>query len=181
MQEDHTDPSATTASESTRHDDGELSDIERLETELSAAQQALADLKEGVLRERADLDNQRKRVARDLEQARKFANERLLGALLPVFDSLEAGLAAEGSDADRLREGMELTLRQLTRIAVDHGLEPVDPVGAPFDPERHQAMTTVASPEHADGAVVQVYQKGYLLNQRLLRPALVVVARQHED
>ncbi|PKM05741.1 MAG: nucleotide exchange factor GrpE [Gammaproteobacteria bacterium HGW-Gammaproteobacteria-7] len=156
--------------------DGE-STVEQLAAELAAARDALDALRESGLREHADLENQRKRMAREVEQARRFANERVLSDLLPVFDSLEAGLAVETADAAKLREGMELTLRQLGKVAADHGLEPVDPAGADFDPEQHQAISTVASPEHPDGTVVQVFQKGYRLNQRLVRPALVVVSK----
>lgn len=148
----------------------EPSEIESLRAELTR-------LREDSLRERAELDNQRKRVARDIEMARKFANERLLGDLLPVIDSLEAGLAAAGGDASPLREGMELTLRQLLKVAGDNGLVAVDPVGQPFNPEHHQAMSLVPAPGVAPNHVVQVYQKGWLLNERLLRPALVVVSQ----
>ncbi|RDZ28652.1 nucleotide exchange factor GrpE [Lysobacter silvisoli] len=137
----------------------------------------LAKVRDEALRERAELDNQRKRLARDIDMARKFANERLLGDLLPVIDSLEAGLAAAGGDAGALREGMELTLRQLLKVAADNGLVAVDPAGQPFNPEHHQAMSMVPAPGVAPGHVVQVYQKGWLLNERLLRPALVVVSQ----
>jgi molecular chaperone GrpE len=156
--------------------DGE-STVEQLSAELAAARDALDALRESGLREHADLENQRKRMAREVEQARRFANERVLSDLLPVFDSLEAGLAVETADAAKLREGMELTLKQLGKVAADHGLEPVDPAGASFDPDQHQAISTVASEAHPDGTVVQVFQKGYRLNQRLVRPALVVVSR----
>ena len=125
---------------------------------------------------RADLDNQRKRLTRDVEMARKFANERLLSALLPVIDSLEAGLQAASGDALALREGVELTLKQLLKVTGDNGLVEVNPAGQPFNPEHHQAMSTVPSAEHPPGHVVQVYQKGWLLNERLLRPALVLVS-----
>lgn len=148
-----------------------------LAAELEAAQAELTRLREDSLRERAELDNQRKRLARDVDMARKFANERLLGDLLPVIDSLEAGLNVPGDTAQHLRDGMELTLRQLLKVANDNGLTAVDPAGEAFNPEQHQAMSMVESPEHAPGHVVQVYQKGWLLNDRLLRPALVVVAR----
>ncbi len=139
----------------------------------------LVRLREDTLRERADLDNQRKRLERERDSARRFANERLLADLLPVIDSLEAGLGAAGSDASALREGMELTLRQLLKVTADNGLVAVDPAGQPFNPEHHQAMSMVPSDTHAPGHVVQVYQKGWLLNDRLLRPALVVVS-QHD-
>lgn len=145
--------------------------IEQLKGEI---EQIRAD----ALRERADLDNQRKRLAREVEMARKFANERLLGDLLPLFDSMEAGLAA-AAEGDPLRAGMELTLRQLHRIAEVNGLLEVSPAaGDTFDPERHQAMSMIDAPGVAPGAVAQTFQKGYLLNERLLRPALVVVAKQ---
>lgn len=143
--------------------------VAELENQLGAA-------RDEQLRERAELDNQRKRLVREVEQARRFANERLLGDLLPVLDSLEAGLLAAG-DEGKVREGLELTLRQLLRVAEANGLVPVDPRGAAFNPEQHQAVSTTASSEHAQGTVVQVFQKGYLLNDRLLRPALVVVAQ----
>jgi molecular chaperone GrpE len=138
----------------------------------------IEQLRADALRERADLDNQRKRLAREVEMARKFANERLLGDLLPLFDSMEAGLAA-AAEGDPLRAGMELTLRQLHRIAEANGLLEVSPAaGETFDPERHQAMSMIDAPGVAPGAVAQTFQKGYLLNERLLRPALVVVAKQ---
>lgn len=146
------------------------------ETDVQRLADELARVREDALRERAELDNQRKRLVRDIDTARKFANERLLGELLPVIDSLEAGLSAAGAETGVLREGMELTLRQLLKVAGDNGLVAVDPVGQPFNPDHHQAMSMVDSTEHAPNHVVQVYQKGWLLNDRLLRPALVVVA-----
>lgn len=149
-------------------------------SELEALRAELTKLREDSLRERAELDNQRKRVSRDVEMARKFANERLLGDLLPVIDSLEAGLAVAGEDTSALRQGMELTLRQLLKVAGDNGLIAVDPTGQPFNPEHHQAMSMVPAPGVAPNHVVQVYQKGWLLNERLLRPALVVVAQDAE-
>ncbi len=144
--------------------------------ELEAVRAELARVKEEGLREHAELDNLRKRMARDVDQARRFANERLLSQLLPVFDSLEAGLSVAG-DGGALRDGLELTLKQLRKVAEDNGLAVVDPAGAPFDPQHHQAISTTASTTHAPDTVVQVFQKGYLLNGRLLRPALVVVAK----
>jgi molecular chaperone GrpE len=144
--------------------------IAELENQLGA-------LRDEQLRERAELDNQRKRLIREVENARRFANDRLLGDLLPVFDSLEAGLQAAGENA-QMREGLELTLRQLQRVAEANGLAVVDPAGQAFDPERHQAISVVDAPGAAPGSVVQVCQKGYVLNERLLRPALVVVAKE---
>ncbi|MGY3264805.1 nucleotide exchange factor GrpE [Lysobacter sp. HA35] len=148
-----------------------------LQTQLDSATSELTQLREDSLRERAELENQRRRIARDMDTARKFANERLLGELLPVIDSLEAGLSQASADAGALREGMELTLRQLLKVASDNGLVPVDPKGQPFNPDHHQAMSMVPGGDTPDNHVVQVYQKGWLLNERLLRPALVVIAQ----
>lgn len=145
--------------------------------EAEALRAELEQLKAQSLIERADLENQRKRLARDLDNARKFANERLLGDLLPVLDSLEAGLATAAAD-DPLRAGLELTQRQLLRVAEINGLVTVAPAaGEAFDPERHQAMSIIDAEGISPGAVAQTFQKGYMLNERLLRPAMVVVAR----
>ncbi|WP_255783553.1 nucleotide exchange factor GrpE [Marilutibacter chinensis] len=149
----------------------------RLAIELEEARAELTALRDESLRERAELENQRKRMAREVDTARRFANEKLLAELLPVIDSLEAGLNVEGDTADHLRQGMELTLKQLLKVVADNGLTAVDPVGEAFNPDHHQAMSMVESREYAPGQVVQVYQKGWLLNDRLLRPALVVVSR----
>ncbi len=158
-------------------DNAEASLEAQLRDEIEALRGELEQLRADSLRERADLENQRKRVARDIEIARRFANEKLLAELLPVFDSLDAGLAAAGDQPSPLRDGLELTLRQLLKVANDNGLTVVDPLGQPFNPEHHQAISQADPGDAAPGSVLQVFQKGYLLNERLLRPALVVVAR----
>jgi molecular chaperone GrpE len=152
-----------------------LSTESPVEIENAELRMALAEMREQTLRERAELENQRRRMAREVESARKFANERLLGDLLPEFDSLHAGLKAAGAEAHPLKEGLELTLRQLLKTAKDNGLHELDPKGEVFNPEFHQAVTQLPSPDAAPGTVLDVFQKGYVLNERLLRPALVVV------
>ena len=145
--------------------------------ELEALRAEIEQLRAQSLLERADLENQRKRLARDIDSARRFANERLLSDLLPVFDSLDAGLTAAGEDAGALRQGLELTYKQLLKVAAENGMEVLDPAGHAFNPEHHQAISQADPGDAAPGSVLQVFQKGYLLNERLLRPALVVVAR----
>lgn len=158
-----------------------VNEIEALLGEVERLRATVVGLKDETLRERAELENQRKRLARDVELARKFANERLLSELLPVFDSLDAGLgAAAGDDAAALRAGLDLTLKQLLKVAGDNGLVVVDPLGQAFNPDLHQAISQADAAGAEPGSILQVFQKGYLLNDRLLRPALVVVAR-HED
>ncbi len=130
------------------------------------------------LRAAAELENVRKRASRDVENARKFALERFARDLLEVRDSLEMGIAAgTEAGADALLEGSSATLKQLTSTLAQYGVEEVDPLGEPFDPELHEAMTMQPSAEAEPGSVLTVFQKGYTLNGRLLRPARVVVAQ----
>ena len=150
-----------------------------LQQALNEAEASRDEHEAALLRAKAELDNLRKRTERDLQNAHKFALERFVQALLPVKDSMEMGLAAasdDSADVAKLREGTELTLRMLSAATEKFGVVEVDPLGQPFDPERHQAISTVASTQTPSGAVVTVVQKGYLLNERLVRPAMVIVA-----
>jgi len=157
--------------------DGVEADINQLSDRLAEYENKLGEMRDVLLRERAEIENQRKRLQRDLEQARKFANERLLGDLLPVCDSLERGMSVENADINALREGMDLTMKALIKVAESNGLKQIDPLGQPFNPELHQAMTMVDAPGKAPNTVVAVMQKGYVLNDRLLRPALVAISK----
>lgn len=130
------------------------------------------------LRAAAELENVRKRAARDVENAHKFALERFATDLLTVCDSLEMALAADEASVDSLKEGSEATLKQLASVLQRFGVEEVDPEGEPFDPALHEAMTMQPSDEVEPGSVITVFQKGYALNGRLLRPARVVVAAE---
>jgi molecular chaperone GrpE len=157
--------------------DGVEADINQLSDRLAEYENKLGEMRDVLLRERAEIENQRKRLQRDVEQARKFANERLLGDLLPVCDSLERGMSVENADINALREGMDLTMKALIKVAEGNGLKQIDPLGQPFNPELHQAMTMVDAPGKAPNTVVAVMQKGYVLNDRLLRPALVAISK----
>jgi molecular chaperone GrpE len=133
-----------------------------------------------LLRIQAELENTRRRAERDVEQAHKFALEKFVGELLPVKDSLEMGLqAASGDDetAVKLREGVELTLKMLSGALEKFGVQELNPEGESFNPEHHQAMTMQESGEVEPNTVMAVMQKGYLLNDRLVRPAMVVVSK----
>ena len=144
--------------------------VERLTAELE-------QLRAQSLVERADLENQRKRLERDVRNACRFANKQLLGDLLPVFDSLEAALA-NAPDADPMRDGVVLILRELGRVAENNGLVEISPMaGDAFDPAHHQAMSVVEVHGIAPHAVAQLFQKGFMLHDQLLRPALVAVAK----
>lgn len=133
-----------------------------------------------VLRSRAELENLRKRSERELENAHKYGLERMVTELLPVKDSLELGLAAgDGDDAKlaKLREGMELTLKMFTAALEKFGVTEINADGQAFNPEYHQAMTVQEADDYDSNTVITVIQKGYLLNDRLVRPALVIVAK----
>lgn len=152
--------------------------ISALEAELEAVRGEGEKQREQALRAMAEADNVRKRAERDLENAHKYAIERFVGELLPVKDGLELGLAAatDSSDVESLREGTEMTLRMLSAAIEKFGVLEVSPMGEAFDPAVHQAMSTRESAEADAGTVLEVIQKGYLLNDRLVRPALVIVA-----
>jgi molecular chaperone GrpE len=129
------------------------------------------------LRAIAEAENVRKRAARDVEHARKYALESFAGELLGVRDSLEMGIAAaDTADAAALLAGSEATLKQFTAVLERFGIAEIDPLGEPFDPDYHEAMTMQPSAEAEPGSVLTVIQKGYTLNGRLLRPARVIVA-----
>lgn len=147
--------------------------------QLEEAQARAQENWDKLLRTQAEMENLRKRTARDVENARKYALEKFIGELLAVRDSLEMGLdAARGeTDVDRIREGTELTLKMLIQVMEKFGVEPVNPLGERFDPDRHQAMSMQENGELEPNTVMAVMQKGYLLNDRLLRPAMVVVSK----
>jgi molecular chaperone GrpE len=133
-----------------------------------------------LLRVQAEMDNLRRRAEKDLQQAHKFALEKFARELLPVVDSIELGmLAATGDSAEttRLREGTELTLRLFLGVLEKFGATPVNPLGQKFNPEQHQAVGMEPSAETEPNTVLKVFQKGWLLNERLLRPAMVVIAQ----
>ena len=135
-----------------------------------------AELRDAWLRARADIDNVRKQAAADVAKAHKFALERFATELLPVKDALESALAAKGAAPEALLAGVELTLKQLNAAFEKARIVEIDAAGRKFDPHRHQAMTMVDSAEPPN-TVVQVFQKGYLLNDRVLRPAMVAVSK----
>lgn len=150
------------------------------EDALTAARAETEQYKDQFLRARAELDNLRKRAERDLEGARKFALERFAGELLAVRDSLEMGLAAaeeQGGDLEKLQEGVALTARMLAQAMEKFGVEVVNPAGEAFNPDYQEAVSVQESSEHAPNTVTVVMQKGYLLNGRVLRPAMVVVSK----
>ena len=152
-----------------------------IEQQLEEAQAKVKAWEEEYLRARADLENLRKRSAQEVINAGKFAIESFAEALLPVADSLEMALTLENQTLEGLRGGVELTLKQLQQAFQKGRMAPINPVGEKFDPNRHQAVSMVdgaaQNPPVASNHVVQVMQKGYLVADRVLRPAIVLVAQ----
>ena len=151
--------------------------------EIETLQAQIAELKNAVLRERADSDNLRKRFEREKESALKFGSEKLIKELLPVIDSLTLGLEAakaheaEGRQAlDHFIEGSSMTLKLLLDVLQKNGVSELDPVGEKLDPELHQALSVIPSPDAEPNTILHVAQKGYLLNGRVIRAAQVIVA-----
>ena len=144
---------------------------------LKKAELAAQEHHDAWLRAKAEADNIRKRTQAEIVNAHKFAVENFASELLVVKDSLEAALATDNAAADSLKSGVELTLKQLTSIFDKFNLAEINPAGQKFDPYRHQAISTVES-DAEPNTVVQVLQKGYLLHERVIRPAMVAVAKQ---
>jgi molecular chaperone GrpE len=147
-----------------------------LEERLKRAELAAAEHHDAWLRAKAEADNIRKRARGEIASAHKFALESFASELLAVKDSLEAALAADSASVESMRSGAELTLKQLSGVFERFNLSEINPVGSKFDPHRHQAISAVES-DAEPNTVVQVLQKGYLLHDRVIRPALVLVAK----
>jgi len=154
--------------------------IELLLEQIEALKTSAADSLDKAVRAQAELDNVRKRTSRDIENAHKYALEKFISELLPVLDSMELGLNASDNveDASSLREGMELTMKMFCSSLEKSGVSPVDPQkGDKFNPDQHEAVNMQEVDDAESGTVVTTLQKGYELNGRLIRPAMVIVAK----
>ncbi|WP_020485239.1 nucleotide exchange factor GrpE [Methylomonas sp. MK1] len=154
--------------------------VEALQEQLEQAQQQAAANLDKAIRTMAEMENLKKRVQKDLDDERKYGLAKFAKELLSVLDSLELGLQAANGDSPeivKLREGSELTIKQFESVFAKFNIETVDPIGQVFNPELHQAMVMQPSATAQPNTVLNVFQKGYVLNGRLLRPAMVVVAK----
>jgi len=154
--------------------------VEDLQKQLAKAEQKAADNLDKALRVQAEMENLKRRTQKDLDSAHKYGLEKFAKELLSVIDSLELGIQAATSDLPevlKLKEGSELTIAQFEAVFAKFNIEAINPIGEAFNPEFHQAMTMVPSPDAEPNSVINVFQKGYVLNGRLIRPAMVVVAQ----
>jgi molecular chaperone GrpE len=152
-----------------------------LEAQLEQAQAKATENWEQYLRAKAEMDNLRRRNAKDVENAHKYGIEKFVNELLPVMDSMAMGLAVEEASAESLREGMELTMNMLVKMMEKLGIEEIDPLNEKFDPEKHQAMSMQPNADVEPNTVIAVMQKGYSLNERLIRPAMVMVSKAVQE
>ena len=171
---------AVDAAEQHAEEQSPEAEISMLYAELEAAKQTIADQKDGVIRAAADVDNIRRRAAQDVEKAHKFALEKFANELLPVIDNLERAIEFSDKENETLKpllEGIDMTVKSFNDAVAKFGVEIVNPQGEQFNPEFHQAMSIQPSNDVTPNTVLAVMQKGYTLNGRLLRPAMVMVSK----
>ena len=146
---------------------------------MAAAEAALAAEKERFVRLYAEFENYKKRSAREMQEYRKYANETLIREILPIIDNLERAIQSSGpasQDAGCIVQGVDMTLREILRVMEKFHVHPIKSIGEPFDPNFHEAVGKEPSDEYGEGKVVKEYQRGYMLHDRLVRPAMVVVS-----
>jgi len=154
--------------------------VAELQAQLAKAEAKATENWDKALRVQAEMENLKRRTQKDLDSAHKYGLEKFAKELLSVIDSLELGIQAATSDAPevvKLKEGSELTIKQFEAVFAKFNIEAIDPTGQPFNPEFHQAMTMLPSADAEPNTVINVFQKGYVLNGRLIRPAMVVASQ----
>jgi molecular chaperone GrpE len=175
IKEENIEKLSTTEAEIVVKETKDEASIDVLVDPLDKAQQTIASLEDDMLRLRADIENMRRRHSEDMDKMRKFAIEGFAESLLPTMDSLQLALADEKSDVEILKKGVELTLKQLQSSFDKYKIVAINPIGEVLNPSYHQAVSTIDSIEPAN-TIINVFQKGYTIADRLLRPALVVTA-----
>ena len=156
----------------------ELSPLEELEEQIRLKDEELANQKDTFLREKAELENFKKRLTKEKEDFVQFANERLLKELIQIEDNLERALEVPNATFESLKEGVEMIQKQFTTFLKNQKAEPIEALGKPFDPNLHEVLNQQESEEHEENTVIQEYSKGYTLNGRILRPTKVVIAKK---
>lgn len=162
-------------------DDDEVSALEQMQAKIEDLEAQLADKEDEVLRVAAEAQNLQRRLQRDLDNTRKFSNDKIIKAMIPVMDSFDKALEVIDDEncevtTEAMIEGTQNTQKIFSKVLEEHGIEIVNPVGESFDPELHEAMSMVPSPDHEKNTIINVFQKGYLLHGRVIRAAMVVVA-----
>ena len=172
--------SATSIDESEiiEEDLADIDPVEALEKDLQETKDALAEQKDKFVRLQAETDNFRKRLSREKDEFSQYANERLFKALIPIFDNFERALEDTSNDTKSLKEGLDMILKQFSSFLEKERVEPIKAIGEKFDPAIHEALTSEESEEHAENIIISQFVKGYTINNRVLRPAQVVISKK---
>ncbi|GIP57718.1 nucleotide exchange factor GrpE [Paenibacillus woosongensis] len=180
VNQEHTTDENSTAEEAVANEQqtSEASSAEGSNTEAEALRAELEEQQQRLLRAQADFDNFRRRTQKEKEELGKYASAKLITELLPVIDNFERAIASgeQGTDVSSYAKGVEMIFRQLEGVLGNEGLKAMETVGEPFNPEFHQAIMQVESDEHEEGIVVEEVQKGYMLKDKVIRPAMVKVS-----
>jgi molecular chaperone GrpE len=184
MPDDATDQMVEEENQATQQEEAQLDSPEKnadsLESQLEYAQAKATENWDHYMRAKAEMDNLRRRNIKDVENAHKFGIEKFVTEILPVLDGIGMGLSVEDASAESLREGMELTMTMLEKMMEKLGIEEIDPLNESFDAAKHQAMSMQPNADVKPNTVIAVMQKGYSLNERLIRPAMVMVSKAVE-
>ena len=169
---------STDESETIEEDLTDIDPIEALAKELQETKGELAEQKDKFVRLQAETDNFRKRLSREKDEFSQYANERLFKALIPIFDNFERALEDTSNDTKSLKEGLDMILKQFSSFLGKERVEPIKAIGEKFDPAIHEALTSEESEEHAENIIISQFIKGYTINNRVLRPAQVVISKK---
>ena len=159
----------------------EIVEEEEGPSELEQAQQEAKDLRDEMLRMRAETDNLRKRLQKEKQDSVQFANERLIKQLIPIFENLDRALKAPDTNVDSLKEGVQLTSDQVLALFKKENVEPIQAVGEPFDPSIHEVLSQIESNDHDENTVIEEFSKGYRMNGRVLLPTRVVTSKKPQN
>jgi len=156
----------------------ELDPVKILEKDLLDAKNELTEQKDKFVRLQAETDNFRKRLSREKEEFSQYANERLFKELLPIFDNFERALGDPSNDIKSLKEGLEMILKQFSSFLEKERVEPIEAIGEKFDPMIHEVLTSEESSEHEENTIISQFVKGYMINNRVIRPSQVVISKK---
>ncbi len=159
----------------------EIVEEEEGPSELEQAQQEAKDLRDEMLRMRAETENLRKRLQKEKQDSIQFANERLIRQLIPIYENLDRALKAPDTNVESLKEGVKLTSDQVLALFKKENVEPIKAVGEPFDPSIHEVLSQMESNDHDENTVIEEYSKGYLMNGRVLLPSKVVTSKKPQN
>ena len=172
---------ASNEEESEAEEKKELTPMEQLQEQIRLKDEEIANQKDTFLREKAELENFKKRLTKEKDDFVQFANERLLQELIQIEDNLERALEVPNATLESLKEGVEMIQKQFSTFLKNQKVEPIEAIGKPFDPTLHEVLNQQESEEHEENTVIEQYSRGYTLNGRILRPTKVVISKKPDE